>query len=91
MSLDRAEHPHPLIYNIIGSQYYEDNTVSKPRKDFFCDACEKNIPKGSLSKEVLKFYGCDGDWPALNVCGACTDDPAVLTLMEEIREGTWND
>ncbi len=45
---------HPLIRNFRGTSYYEDRGPVKPRKDFSCSACEKNIPLGTDVKFTIR-------------------------------------
>lgn len=83
---------HALIRNFCGSQVYEEHGPIRPRKDFFCDACEKNIPRGSDVKFTIKAYGEDGDWPTTEICGTCmTDDPKVKIAYDRITSGEFDD
>ena len=87
----RGDQNHPLIRNFRGSSVYEDNGPIKPRKDFDCDSCESNIPKGTDAKFVIKAYGDDGDWPSTNICGSCMDDPKVKIAFDRIMSGEFDE
>ena len=81
---------HPLIRNFRGTSYYEDRGPVKPRKDFSCSACEKNIPLGTDVKFTIKAYGWGGDWPSTEICGSCMLLPEVLEAHSRIRKGEFN-
>ena len=81
----RENADHALIRNFRGLNVYEENGPVRPRKDFTCDSCENNIPKGTDVKFTIKAYGDDGDWPTTNICGTCmTDDPKTKAAYARI-------
>ena len=63
----RYNSDHVLIRNFRGIAVYETKGPIRPRKDFVCDACEKNIRIGTDVKFMIKAYGDDGDWPEVRL------------------------
>lgn len=81
---------HALIRNFTGLSHYECGEARRPRKAFFCDACETTIDVGMGPRHYLKAYGDDGYWPTTNICGPCFENPEVQKAIVEIRSGKYD-